>query len=472
MTTTTTTRNAPAGRRLGAALTILLFLTAGCNHLLEVDNPDAIEPGNLNGPLGLPALYAGAIGDFTLGYVGDAVTNAIEGQILVAGSFTDELGNSETFPTRKEYDQRTIDPKNSSLTDVFRNLMNSRRSAEKAAAALQEFSDDPTTDPRLAETLSLAGLDYVYLGENYCSGVPISDFNDQGDLEFGEPLTTTQLFDRAIERFESALQVQDGADMQYLAQVGKGRALLNLGQFAEAAAAVAGVPTEFEYDMTHTTSTGPQQNGVFVFMNENERFSVANLDGGNGLPFRDANDPRVPWFRDEGGEDVGFDNATPQYDEGKYGSETAPTTVANGVEARLIEAEAALQAGNTGGWLSILNTLRANTSLYPSALPPGFPKFPALGPLSDPGTPAARVDLMFRERAFWLYLTSHRLGDMRRLVRQYGRPAATVFPGGNGAPYVVNGNPKGGNFGTDVNLPVPFDETNNPKFQSCIDRNP
>jgi len=42
------------------------------------------------------------------------------------------------------------------------------------------------------------------------------------------------------------------------------------------------------------------------------------------------------------------------------------------------------------------------------------------------------------------------------LVRQYGRGSETVFPTG--------AFPKGGTYGTDVNLPVPTDEQNNPAY--------
>ena len=66
----------------------------------------------------------------------------------------------------------------------------------------------------------------------------------------------------------------------------------------------------------------------------------------------------------------------------------------------------------------------------------------------------------------WLYLTGHRLGDLRRLIRQYGRTANAVFPTGN-LP-----SPLAGTYGNDVNLPIPFDERNNPKFNGCLDRNP
>ena len=69
---------------------------------------------------------------------------------------------------------------------------------------------------------------------------------------------------------------------------------------------------------------------------------------------------------------------------------------------------------------------------------------------------------MFRERAFWLFGTGHRIGDLRRLARQYGRASETVFPTGT---YF-----KGGLYGTDVNIPVPFEERNNPNFHGCLNR--
>ncbi|MDX2061235.1 MAG: hypothetical protein SFV24_25705 [Gemmatimonadales bacterium] len=452
----------------GTAL-LVAFALGGCG-LLNVENPDNIPPEDVENPQGLPALHAGAIGDFSVAYGGDGPTG-IEGQILVVGSFTDELGNSETFPTRKEYDQRAIDLKNGTLDGVFRTLQNARRSAEVAGDALTRLSATPTTDSRITETYALAGYSYVFMGENYCSGVPISNYNASGDLEFGAPKTSTQLFEAAVALFDKGLAVQGSATTANLAKVGKARALLNLGRFADAAAAVAGVPITFTYNTTHTTAINRQQNGIFSLLNQAERFSVAERDGGNGLNFRSAQDPRVPWARLPG-TDVGFDNATPQYDQGKYANESAPIPVANGVEAELIAAEVALRNGDATTWLGKLNALRTNTALYPANFPAGFPAaFPALQPLTDPGTAADRVELMFRERAFWLYLTAHRLGDLRRRIKFYNGTTA-VFPGSGGAAYVIDGNNKGGVFGTDVNLPVPFNETNNPSFTGCLDRNP
>ena len=63
---------------------------------------------------------------------------------------------------------------------------------------------------------------------------------------------------------------------------------------------------------------------------------------------------------------------------------------------------------------------------------------------------------MFSERAFWLYTTGHRLGDLRREIRQYGKTESQVFPTGSFF--------KGGNFGHDVAFPVPFNEQQNPNY--------
>jgi hypothetical protein len=73
---------------------------------------------------------------------------------------------------------------------------------------------------------------------------------------------------------------------------------------------------------------------------------------------------------------------------------------------------------------------------------------------------------MFRERAFWLYGTGHRLGDLRRLVRWYGRDQAQVFPVGT----YVNGGASSlvSTYGTDVDYPIGLVETGNSRFHGCL----
>lgn len=84
-----------------------------------------------------------------------------------------------------------------------------------------------------------------------------------------------------------------------------------------------------------------------------------------------------------------------------------------------------------------------------------------LAPLADPGSPAARVDQFFAERAYFLWLTGHRLSDLRRLIRQYGRTESEVFPTGRTIYELA--------YGNSVSMPVPFVEINNPNYTGCTD---
>jgi len=136
---------------------------------------------------------------------------------------------------------------------------------------------------------------------------------------------------------------------------------------------------------------------------------------------------------------------------------TQPVVVVSGLDARLIEAEAKLQANDVPGMMTILNALRAS----PPSLGPITPK--AMAALAVPATKDAAVDLFFREKAFWQFARGQRLSDLRRLVRQYGRSQDAVFPVGTFH--------KGGSYSTDTNVPVPDSEKSNPLFTGCIDRN-
>lgn len=434
--------------RRGAFLALsaaLLFGVSACDtdDLLSVTDPDIVTPDKLTGPSGLAVLRAGAIGDFAFAYAGDG--GGTEGQALVAGMFTDEYIHSGTFTTRREFDRRDVVEDNGTATGVFQNLQRARQSLETAAGIIESSVEEPSSDFRIGELRGIAGFTYVMFGENYCSGVPFSDLDESGQLIPGEPNTTEQIFQRAVGSFDAALDNTAGRDaVANLAAIGKGRALLNLGDYQGAAAAVATVPTDFEFNMTYSIANG-QENGVYAFNAVFERWSLANEEGQNGLAFRDREDPRVPYQLAADG--LGFDEETAQWNMTRYPGRDAPLPLATGLEARLIEAEAALDAGQVGTMLDKINEVRAVFGI---------------DPVEDPGSEEGRVDLLFEERALTLFATSHRLGDLRRLIRQYGRSAESVFPTGE---YF-----KGGNYGADVNLPVPFQERNNENFQGCLDR--
>lgn len=469
--------NGRARRGLLAAGALLAAgLLAGCDpdRIIEVDDPDRLPPEFLGDSASLPVVRAGAIRDFILAYSG---SDTQEGQILQAGLLADELHSSGTFPTRQEVDRRATLDNNGTNGAVYLTLSRARRAAERGAALFAQFNGEPHEH---AELLALAGFSYTYFGENYCSGVPFSEFNEETDqFEYGPPLSTQEIHERALARFEAAEELLDPANPAHqrilnLVRVGKGRALVNLGRFAEARDAVAEVPTEFTYAVEHSSNTAAQNNGVWNWSNNLGRWSVADEQG---IQFRtafDNGDTRVPYYiAPDGRQRVGQRTAALRFQQMKYPTRESSVPVASGVEARLIEAEAALQDDDFGTWIGILNALRSNTSLY--LCPEGAqgctnPETP-LPALADPGNDEARVALHFEERAKWLFLTSHRLGDMRRQVRQYGFAADDVFPSGPSAtvpgvsgPIGLNG---GQPWGDHVALIVPVDEQNNPNFTGC-----
>ena len=160
--------------------------------------------------------------------------------------------------------------------------------------------------------------------------------------------------------------------------------------------------------------------------------------------YRSAMDPRVPW---DGGTEFGQDDITLYYNQLKFNSSSAPVALASGIEARLIEAEAAANADDAGTVQDIHNALRATM---------GLSELDLSGISGD--------DLLlahFSERAFWLFSTCHRQGDLRRLVDVYGMPPSDVFPWGD---YF-----KGGEYSSNLKFPVPQSESNNPNYVGCLD---
>jgi len=440
----------------GAILAVGVLLSAcSVDKVLQVPDPDVALPSELKGKAALPTILATAIGDFQVAFAGTGT--GPEGLVNMTGLFTDEFSFTETFPTRVQVDRRAIDQNNSTMSTIFFDVERARQSSFRAESAYKALAP---ADTGYSEALSLEGYSFLMLAESYCSGVPITKLDAAGNVIPGVPLTTQQLLDSALNRFTIALSVAKttgNSRLTDLARVGTARALIfqSNANLAAAADTVAAVSPDFEYIVFSSSNTGRQNNGVFELQWLEGRWTQANNEGKNGLPFRSANDPRTP-FLDLG---LGFDNQREVFGTLKYASRDASTVLASYTEAQLIIAEAQLAAGNyagVGGTLGILNTLRSDAGIA------------ALAPAA---TSQDQLLQLFSERAFWLYLTEHRLGDLRRLSRAapagYGLNSESVFPTGT---YTGRG---GGIYGPDVNFPIPLDEIlSNPNSHGCIDRNP
>ena len=447
-----------------AALTAALVLGA-CERqqLLGVNTPDQIRPADAASPNGAAAVRAGALRDFAQLYGG---TTGV-GINIYAGLLSDELINAR--PGADHIDQRAFN-ENTFPAVAWNKFSDSYTQAVRAVRSLNQYVPASAGRSRdIGQLYALQGITLNIAGELFCNGVPLSTVNDAAP-EAATLVSTQQLYQGAIVQADSALAVlgTTAADQnfRYLARVAKSRAQLNLAQFDAAAATVGAggdgagslaVPTSWQYVVEYSQTT--LVNSIFDWMVNTANFGPSDREGGNGLDFRTARDPRVPTTTTSR---LGQDGSTQVFTVLGYPNGSAPIILVSGVTARMIEAEAALRRADATTWLSKLNEPRADATVRTLRnIPAGAD---ILAPLSDPGSPDARVNLMFRERAFWFYLNATRVGDLRRLQRQYARAATAVWP--TGAYF------KGGTYGVDVNLTPSFAEFNNTAFKGCTDRNP
>jgi hypothetical protein len=320
---------------------------------------------------------------------------------------------------------------------------------------------------RIGLAYALIGYTELLAAEDFCAGLPLGALTSSGTV-YGTPLTQDSLLGVAQTDFDSALVYANGdATVLPLASVGYARTLLNRGNFAAADTVLHNVPTSFVYNAQ--LPPGGYNNGGLTTSDLYDYytqyypcsgFNPTSGKGGNGLNYTTAGDPRLLFNTTAEETCDGYFAAQADsvfYLPIKFGLQSTGVPLATGVEARLIEAESALHAGQINAWQTDLNMLRSNapsTYLNLATSVPPMTASPTVDSLNPTATQA--VDIMFRERAFWLYGTGTRLGDMRRLIRQYGRDQSTVFPVG---PF-PNGNASTlpepiPNYGTDVNITLP-----------------
>jgi hypothetical protein len=398
---------------------------------------------------------------------------ALPGYIVDAGLLTDELEDGQTgaSPGLKQsisnvqsLDNRRLpslgfgqeNPKDGNSYPLLQNVRGHINQALGALAAYDTAAADTATANTLrGELYALQGYSEILLADLFCSGVPLSTLDFQQDFTYYAGSTTAQVYQDAVAKEDSALallgQASTSDTVLNLARVVRSRALLALGRYAEAARGVAAVADDFSYRLAVQWMT-PSPGDRFLFAGT----TVSDREGGNGVPFLSSGDPRTavivleqpclgcfpPIF-------------IPQTFPAKY-SQTGFSAfpVADGIEARLIQAEAQLQPATapSGPWLTTLNHLRASAGLSDT---------------TDPGTAQGRIALLFQERAYWLFATGHRQGDLRRLLRQYHQWYGSqnrVYPTGA---YLA---PGADMYGTDVNVPIPGAEYANPLFHGCLDR--
>ncbi len=472
-------RNTFRGRLLVAATlvaaagaTSLVACSSVTDSLLQAEDPDLVVPGTLQNSEGALALYVGAIGRLRQATVSTSTIQ--EPSWLFSGLLADEWSTSSTFVQNDEVDQRNIKTDNSSIRDQFRALARARTAANQALEGLRAFLPNDRT--RQAEMYFVRGFAEMQMAQDYCNGIPLTDIVGT-TVTFGQPLPVSDVFDKAIASYDSAIAFATATDTSTVrilraARVGKARALVGNNRIAEAAALVtpALIPTTYEYEVTHSITGG--SNAIWGQGASARRYTVSDSLEGNArnllvknvIPFFSLQDPRLPVKYTTSG--VGGKDTTKSQDGFTFSRTTTlygqltNAALVNGIDARMIEAEAALRNNDFAGMTAILNALRA----APPKIGDIQPTAAQLPPLAVPVDAAAARTQLFREKALWTFSRGQRLNDLRRLVRQYKLAADQVYP--------VGTHYRGGVYGPDVNLPVPKDEEkNNPNFTGCIDRN-
>ena len=450
----------------GGTMVFLAALAVGAcsvqDSLLEQQQPQVIKPEDVQSATGALATYNGVLGRLRTSLNGG--NNNTESIWNFAGLMSDEFRVGDTFVERINADQRTSQDNDGVVTTLYNKVQQSRGYARDAINLLNTYS--PAEKTKIAEMYMVMGFMETTLGQNFCNGIPLGE-TVNGVAQYTKPLTNVEVFNQAIARYDTALALLTGTDAATVAVrnatlISKARTQVDLGQFAAAATTVGAattIPLAYTYLITYSIPT--QSNEWWQMVTSLKRYSVADTADGTGfknnLPFASANDPRVKVGRTT---TKAFDGITNWDDLQNWGREDGISLV-NGLDAELIRAEADLQQKNAAGWLSMntrLNALRAAPPKY------GNLTIAAMGALPLPTSQVEAENQFFREKAFWQYGRGERLSDMRRLLRQYGRPQDTVYPTGNFH--------KNGVYGTNVSFAVPDAEKSNPNFNGCLDRLP
>ena len=451
-------------RSVAVAMLMAASACMSSDEVLSVTDPDIINPEDVQSQAGANSVRLGALARLNAAYSG------AEGFPLLGGLLVDEWRSGDTFVDRDNIDRRSVIRENGFATTMSRTLHRARILAAVATQLMVKYN---STAPnwQLAELYFVMGFVENVIAETYCNGVPLATVVN-GVAVDGPAVTTAAIYALALAHIDSGLAiisptgVGDTARVRQSLMIVRGRILMNQGSHAAAATAVTGVPTTHRQFMFHSLTTTSNQ--IWALNSSARRYNIGDGEGTVGINFVTPADPRVPTclpgsaacnaIAISATQTRTFDqNTSPVFRSQAIWGQVANVEITSGVEARLIEAYAQIMA-NDPAYLTTLNTLRTTGGVAGLA-----------ANLTDPGTQPLRLDQLYRERALWLFGKGHRLGDLRRLVRQHGRSEASIWV--NGAHH------KGGTYGSDMNFPIPQAEDNNTSFTTpaansgrCIDR--
>lgn len=425
-------------------LAAAVFALSSCS--LDVFDPDIVSPEDVSDPASLPIAITGAIGDLQF---------SLDDYALYSGLFTDEFILAGTFPTRFQVDERRIQFTNTTInSDVYELMHRSRFSADNLVAGAQSLVGDAEVDQDLVQ-VGIANGQYagayirMLFAEMYCES--IFGGNNEEDPSFeSAPVGPDARMQDAVSLFQSAQATATATGLSNLAQaarVGEARAQLFLANYSAAAAAAAAVDADLEFMSEYSSNTPAQYNEVYAFTyadTETLRWTVGDGSAASrqneAWPFFDEwaslgliePDPNQTTFQS-------FDSSVPEKIQmiypspGPLGNPQSPPTAAGqgspmffatGFEADIIEAEALYRSGDLDGAAALINS-RLTTGDNPHGK--------SFQPVAFTGAFAADIAEIGRAYAAGTWLTGHRLGFVRRILRNDGVDLFPEKPGSDTA---------------------------------------
>ncbi len=280
-------------RVISTGLLTALIGTVGCSNPFE--NPKlpegVLDPKQFENEDGAVRLSRTAILEFQRAWA--------EGTVLT-GLITDELEFTRyqyTSYYAQSVDFRSMPESNpiGPVSDLYIGLHKARGYFNQAIGMFQTYA--PSRTGSRAEMYALLGYSELMLADAFCSGVPLSTLDFQGDYTYQPSSSTEAIYRHTVALFDTAIALAvDSLPIQNLARVGKGRALLSLGLYDSAATAVADVPDGYRYTFSvywdQTWEVRSVVGGAPSIRSANWG-AVPDREGGNGQPWISSGDPRT-----------------------------------------------------------------------------------------------------------------------------------------------------------------------------------
>jgi hypothetical protein len=360
----------------------LVLAAAACDF--DVSNPGPVEDEALNNPAAYNAVVNG---------IARSVSDAVNAHTLQTSAATREVhasGNTGTISV--EIGQGRFLPEQGGLWS------SAQRARWIGDDAVRRLTEAGANNDVVALASLWAGFASRLAGANLCNAV----------IDGGPAQPSTVFLERAVAHFTKAM-TSSNAYIKNTAQAGRASVYVMLGDWTAAANDARAIPDTLRFQARYSAEEAAQRNEQYYYV-ANSPYRATSVWGTQYEQyFLDTGDPRTPWSEDPKfpvGEvqRPGIGNVQWKF-QTKYKTYNDGINLVTGREMRLIEAEAALVAGNVQQAMDILNRLRTSRISTKTNQP--------LAARTAANATEAWTALR-RERGIELWIEGRRLNDLRR----------------------------------------------------------